>query len=113
MSKMGVLKVLERAASDIRYIGRLTDNFSSAVNGIDLSREEYAALASGDIRWIEEHCGKLDERLRTWPECRLGQEVWGLPESTAERAEEEPRPEDEAYVSQLLDMLDKRRVGTA
>ncbi len=59
-----------------RYISQLTDDFTEAVKDYELTWEEHAALNSGDIRWIETHIGKLDNRLRTWLDCRLQQERW-------------------------------------
>ena len=41
-----------------------------------LTSEERAALASGDIKKIEDWVGKLDDRLATWLWCRLSQEKW-------------------------------------
>lgn len=76
MSKEAVLKVLERAAEDDKLIGQLTDDFAQAVKDYDLTWEEHAALASGDVRCIESHIGKVDLRLRTWLDCRLQQEKW-------------------------------------
>lgn len=62
MSKEAVLKVLERAAEDDKFIGQLTDDFAEAVKDYDLTWEEHAALASGDVRWIESPIGKMDKR---------------------------------------------------
>lgn len=76
MSKKSVLAVLERAACDDKFIGQLTDDFAEAVKDYNLTSEEAAALSSGDVRWIEAHIGKLNKRLRTWLDCRLGQEKW-------------------------------------
>ena len=76
MSKEAVLAVLERAAADDKFIGQLTDDFTEAVKDYGLASQEHAALASGDVRWIEAHIGKLDDRLRTWLDCRLQQERW-------------------------------------
>ena len=76
MSKEAVLKVLEKAAGDDRFISQLTHDFVEAVKDYDLSQEEHAALASGDIRWIDTNIGKLDKRLITWLDCRLQQEKW-------------------------------------
>lgn len=76
MSKEAVLALLGKAAEDTGFIGRLTDDFAETVKDYDLDPEERAALASGDIRWIEAHVGKLDDRLRTWLDCRLQQEIW-------------------------------------
>lgn len=109
MSKQGVLAILDRAASDLGFIGQLTDAFPRAVRGYALTREEYAALASGDVRWIEVHCGKLDERLRVWLDCRLGQEVWGLATPVEERAELEES--EAANTDTLLRLLLGAKAG--
>jgi hypothetical protein len=71
-----ILRVLDRAARDDRFIAQLTFNGSEALREYDLTDEEKAALLSGDIRWIEARVGKLDARLRTWLDCRLQQEIW-------------------------------------
>lgn len=71
-----VLRVLERAAKDNDFIAQLTYRGDEALQDYDLSWEEKAALLSGDIGWIEAHVGKLGARLRTWPDCRLQQEIW-------------------------------------
>jgi hypothetical protein len=71
-----ILKVLRRAASEDRFIARLTDQGSKALREYNLSRKAKAALLSGDIRWVEARVGKLNARLRTWFDCRLQQEVW-------------------------------------
>jgi hypothetical protein len=71
-----ILRVLERAAEDNDFIAQLTYQGDEALRGYDLAWLERAALLSGDIRWIEARLGKLDERLRTWLDCRLQQEKW-------------------------------------
>lgn len=72
-----VLAVLERAAEESEFLARLADNPSEALDEYyTLTWEEKAALASGDIKKIEEWVGKLDERLATWLWCRLSQEKW-------------------------------------
>jgi len=71
-----ILKVLKRAATDDRFIARLTEQSSKALRGYNLSRRAKAALMSGDIRWVEARVGKLKKRLRTWFDCRLQQEIW-------------------------------------
>ncbi len=76
MSKEAVLAILERAAGDDKFISQLTDDFTEAIKDYELTWEEHAALTSGDIRWIETNIGKLDNRLRTWLDCRLQQERW-------------------------------------
>ena len=64
MSKEAVLVVLERAAEDITFYGQLAEDYAKALQDYDLTWEERAALASGDVRWIESHIGrKLDEGI--------------------------------------------------
>ena len=66
MSKEAVLAVLERAAKDITFYSQLAEDYAKALQDYDLTREEQAALISGDVRWIESRIGrKLDERLMT------------------------------------------------
>jgi hypothetical protein len=74
--KAEILRVLERAASDRRFIASLTHHGPEAIRSYSLSTEAQAALLSGDIRWLEARVGMLDARLRTWPDCRLQQEIW-------------------------------------
>lgn len=76
MSKEAMLEVLGKAADDSAFLGQLADDPSKALNGYDLTWEEKAALASGDIRWVEAHVGKLNNHLATWLKCRLEQEKW-------------------------------------
>jgi hypothetical protein len=76
MSKEAVLAVLTRAAHDDGYIAKLTHHGGSTLQGLDLSREETVALLSGDMQWLEAHVGNLNNSLRTWPDCRLQQEIW-------------------------------------
>ena len=71
-----ILRVLERAASDNRFIAQLTHHSSDALRDYHLTNEEKAALLSGDVGWLEEHIGELDARARTWLDCRLQQEIW-------------------------------------
>jgi len=71
-----LLAVLSKASNDSDFLARLADNPDQALKGYDLTSEEKAALASGDIRWIESKLGTLDEPLRTWLTARLSQEKW-------------------------------------
>lgn len=58
--------MLERAAEDIDFFSQLSQDYSTALKEYELAPEEQAALASGDVRWIESHIGKkLDEQLMT------------------------------------------------
>ena len=76
MNKEVVLAVLERAAGVDKLICQLTDDFTEAVKDYESTCEKHAALFSGNVRWIETHIGRLDNRLRTWLNCRLRQERW-------------------------------------
>jgi len=70
------LAILAKAASDSVFLSRLAENPGQVLQDYDLNQEERAALASGDLQRIESWVGKLDERLLTWPLCRLSQEKW-------------------------------------
>jgi hypothetical protein len=72
-----ILAVLARAADDQEFLARLAQDTSEALGEYyTLTHEELAALASGDIKRIEEWVGKLDKRHATWLWLRLGQEKW-------------------------------------
>jgi hypothetical protein len=71
-----ILTVLGKARDDTNFLARLAEDSDKALEDYDLTSEEKAALASGDIRWIESKLGTLDEPLRTWLTARLAQEKW-------------------------------------
>jgi hypothetical protein len=72
-----ILAILARAADDREFLARLATNPSDALSEYyTLTHEELAALASGDIRKVEEWVGKLDKRQATWLWLRLAQEKW-------------------------------------
>jgi formate dehydrogenase (NADP+) alpha subunit len=75
-SVRAVLTVLERAAADSAFFAALAENPSEALQSFDLTPEERAALASGDITRLESLVGPLDERLKIWLRRRLEQEQW-------------------------------------
>jgi hypothetical protein len=74
--KEAILEVLARAADDHKFLARLAEDPAKVLIEYDLTSEERAALASGDLRRIESWVGKLDKRLSTWIWCRLQQEKW-------------------------------------
>jgi hypothetical protein len=76
VNREAILRVLERAARDDDFIAALTDRGPEVLKGYGLNTRERAALLSGDLRWVEENVGKLNERLCTWFDCRLQQERW-------------------------------------
>lgn len=71
-----LIRVLERAGRDDAFIARLSSEGSGALRGYHLSLEAKAALISGDVQWIQNQVGELDERQSTWLNCRLQQEAW-------------------------------------
>lgn len=71
-----LLQVLSKANEDDTFLTKLAENPSEVLKDYDLTSEEKAALASGDIRWIESKLGPLEEPLRTWLNARLAQEKW-------------------------------------
>ena len=74
--KDAILAILGKAADDHKFLARLAENPVRVLDEYNLTPEERAALASGDIRRIESWVGKLDKRLSTWIWCRLQQEKW-------------------------------------
>ena len=76
VNRDAVIAVLNRAAEDKEFMARLSYLGSDALGKYDLGSEERAALVSGDVRWLRKHVGRLDDRLKVWPECRLQQERW-------------------------------------
>lgn len=74
--KEAILEVLAKAADDHKFLARLAENPAKVLEEYNLTSEEKAALASGDLRRIESWVGKLDKRLSTWIWCRLQQEKW-------------------------------------
>ena len=76
-SKEVILAILTRAAEDSEFLARLAENPAEALNEYyTLTKEEVAALVSGDIKKIESWLGKLDQKHATWLWCRLSQEKW-------------------------------------
>lgn len=78
--KEAILSLLAKAAEDSEFLAQLADNPTKALakyaEYYTLTKEEVAALVSGDIKKIEGWCGKLDKKHATWLWCRLQQEKW-------------------------------------
>jgi len=71
-----LISVLVKARDDSTFLARLSDNPDKILEGYNLTEEAKAALASGDLHWVESKIGFLDEPLRTWLVSRLSQEKW-------------------------------------
>jgi len=74
--KEAILEILAKAADDHKFLACLAADTTRVLDEYDLTSEERAALASGDLRRIESWVGKLDKHLSTWIWCRLQQETW-------------------------------------
>jgi hypothetical protein len=71
-----LIGVLAKARDDDAFLAQLSENPDKVLKGYSLSNEAKAALASGDLHWLESRMGFLDEPLRTWLSSRLSQEKW-------------------------------------
>ena len=71
-----LISVLAKARDDGDFLTELAENPDKALEGYNLTSEAKAALASGDLHWLESRVGFLDEPLRTWLVSRLSQEKW-------------------------------------
>jgi len=71
-----LLSVLAKARDDATFLAQLSENPDKALEGYNLTDAAKAALASGDVHWLESRVGMLDAPLRTWLSSRLSQEKW-------------------------------------
>ncbi|RKY03164.1 MAG: response regulator [Spirochaetes bacterium] len=74
--KQEVIKVLERAGTDINFSENLFEKGADALEEYQLTGPEKLAILTGDISWIEEHVGKLSEVQKRWLIQRLSAEIW-------------------------------------
>jgi len=70
------IKILERAASDSKFIYDLLYYGTDALDEYDLTGPEKLAIWTGDIEWIEKHIGQLTPLQRRWLELRKRAEIW-------------------------------------
>ena len=76
MHKEEMIKILERAASDSKFIYDLLYYGADALGEYDLTGPEKLAIWTGDIEWIEKHIGQLTPLQRRWLELRKKSEIW-------------------------------------
>lgn len=76
IQKREVLGVLSRTAEDMVFWRDLMENGSSALAGYELSNEAKAAIASGDLKWINENVGELTQKQLKYIYKRLEREAW-------------------------------------
>jgi len=71
-----VKEVLRQVSAEPDFGRRLLESGGRVLSGLALSREAKAAIASGDIVWVEKRCGELTAEERDWLERRLQAEIW-------------------------------------
>jgi len=71
-----LISVLAKARDNSTFLAQLSENPDKILEGYNLTNDAKAALASGDLHWLESRVGFLDEPLRTWLTSRLSQEKW-------------------------------------
>jgi DNA-binding response OmpR family regulator len=76
IQKREVLGVLSRTAEDMDFWRDLMETGSLALADYPLSREAKAAIASGDLKWINENIGELTQKQLMFIYKRLEREAW-------------------------------------
>ena len=76
IQKQEVHRVLSRAAEDQRFWSDLMENGSRALADYPLSWEAKAAIAAGDLQWINENVEGLSRRQLMFIFKRLEREAW-------------------------------------
>ncbi len=71
-----VLGVLSRTTEDMNFWSELMENGSMALADYQLSNEAKAAIASGDLKWINENAGELTQKQLMFIYKRLEREAW-------------------------------------
>jgi YesN/AraC family two-component response regulator len=76
IQKRAVIQALNRTAEDGNFWTDLMENGSLALENYDLSMEAKAAIASGDLKWINENVGELTQKQLMFIYKRLEREAW-------------------------------------
>jgi len=76
VQKREVLKVLNRTSEDEDFWLDLMEKGSLALEEYTLSDEAKAAIASGDLKWINENVGELTQKQLMYIFKRLEREAW-------------------------------------
>jgi YesN/AraC family two-component response regulator len=76
IQKREVLGVLSRTAEDMDFWRDLMETGSLALADYPLSSEAKAAIASGDLKWINENVGELTQKQLMFIYKRLEREAW-------------------------------------
>ena len=76
IQKREVIKVLDRTAMDWSFWKDLSDDPSKVLENYQLSSAAKAAIACGDLRWINQYVGELTQKQLMFMYKRLEREVW-------------------------------------
>jgi len=76
IQKREVIQALNRTAEDKEFWRDLMENGPVALEGYRLSGEAKAAIASGDLKWINENVGELTQKQLMFIYKRLEREAW-------------------------------------
>lgn len=76
IQKREVIQVLNRSADDTDFWTDLMETGSEALADYELSMEAKAAIASGDLKWINENVGELTQKQLMFIYKRLEREAW-------------------------------------
>ncbi|MEJ2169405.1 MAG: response regulator, partial [Desulfobacterales bacterium] len=71
-----VIKVLSRTTEDLTFWRDLMENGSQALMDYQLSDDAKAAVAAGDLKWINENVGELTQKQLMFIYKRLEREAW-------------------------------------
>ncbi|MDD9301270.1 MAG: response regulator [Desulfobacter sp.] len=76
IQKREVLKVLNRTSEDHGFWLSLMEQGSAALSEYALSSPAKSAIASGDLKWINENIGELTQKQLMFVYKRLEREAW-------------------------------------
>jgi DNA-binding response OmpR family regulator len=76
IQKRQVIEVLNRTSEDMDFWRDLMEKGSDALESYHLSSEAKAAIASGDLKWINENIGELTQKQLIFIYKRLEREAW-------------------------------------
>jgi DNA-binding NtrC family response regulator len=76
IQRQEVIRVLDRAYQNKTFWQKLMETGSEALQDYRLSRTAKAAIVSGDLNWIRENVGELNEQQLLFIYKRLEREAW-------------------------------------
>lgn len=76
IQKREVMRILNRTSEDEAFWTALMEGGSQALEGYHLSNEAKAAIASGDLNWLNKHVGELTQKQLMYIYKRQEREAW-------------------------------------